>query len=556
MATVHRAWVVWEPWVAWPITERRATTATDQLRAIDRQTLIWIKVASSMLLQNKGMILIVGAGPTGLTLAIELARRQVPVRIIEKSNQVSMRGRAVGVQSRTQEIFEAMSVLQLPIRLGLPVVGESHFLDGKMVRSTQPVVSNTAPYPNMLALEQNVIEKTLVQQLLNLRVSVEWNRRFLGFQQSPSGVIAELDGETVEVDYLIACDGANSAVRQAAGIAFPGKAYPYLFSLADVAVDWDLPLDRSYIFRREQKTLGMLPVARPNQFRMWTKDLRSGPLPSATDNAVRHGFVDEQPPDLSEFQEFANLMVGRSIQLSVPRLLCNYQIECRLAESYRQGRVFLAGDAAHVHAPTGFQGMNMGIQDAFNLGWKLAYVVHNQASPELLDSYQKERRPIAQEVLLQTDEAVENFETPRSVGQQLMEQYNVPWWQLEFHYRSAYENSAGGPGLQMGDRAPDGEVVSPQGLIRVFQLLRGQDYNALAFPKEDSSLRQLHALARHRGVKLHVIGQGSYQDPNDTLRATYGVGEDGLILIRPDGYVAARGRLDEAARVLAAAGGD
>ncbi|MBS2038921.1 FAD-dependent monooxygenase [bacterium] len=502
------------------------------------------------------MILIVGAGPTGLTLAIELARRQVPVRIIEKSNQVAQRGRAVGVQSRTQEIFEAMSVLQLPIRLGLPVVGESHFVDGKMVRSTQPVVSNTAPYPNMLALEQNVIEKTLVQQLLNLRVSVEWNRRFLGLEQNENSVVAQLDGETVEVDYLVACDGANSAVRRAAGIAFPGKAYPYLFSLADVAVEWDLPLDRSYIFRRQQKTLGMLPVARPNQFRMWTKDLRSGPHSGPSDDEVRHGFVDEQPPDLGEFQEFAGQMVGRNITLTSPRLICNYQIECRLAESYRKGRVLLAGDAAHVHAPTGFQGMNMGIQDAYNLGWKLARVVRQQVPAELLETYQKERRPIAQEVLLQTDEAVENFETPRSVGQQLMEQYNVPWWQLEFHYRSADQDGAGGKGLQSGDRAPDGEVLSPQGLVRVFQLLRGQEYNALAFPGSDTSLRQLHALARHRGVKLHVIGPGNYQDPNDTLRSTYGVGEDGLILIRPDGYVAARGRLDEAARVLAAVGGN
>ncbi|MFN8610635.1 MAG: FAD-dependent monooxygenase [Vulcanimicrobiota bacterium] len=501
------------------------------------------------------MILIVGAGPTGLTLAIELARRQVPVRIIEKSNQVALRGRAVGVQSRTQEIFEAMSVLQLPIRLGLPVVGESHFQDGKMVRSTQPVVSNTAPYPNLLALEQNVIEKTLVQQLLNLRVSVEWNRRFIGLEQSESGVVAHLDGETVEVDYLIACDGANSAVRQAAGIAFPGKSYPYLFSLADVAVDWDLPLDRSYLFRSGQKTLGMLPVARPNQFRMWTKDLRVGSLSGSAGEVVRHGFVDEQPPELREFQDFADQLVGRPIVLSAPRLLCNYQIECRLAESYRKGRVLLAGDAAHVHAPTGFQGMNMGIQDAFNLGWKLAHVLQQQAGPELLESYQKERRPVAQEVLLQTDEAVENFETPRSVGQQLMEQYNVPWWQLEFHYRSAYHDGGGGPGLQSGDRAPDGEVISPQGMVRVFQLLRGQEYSALAFPKPESSLRQLHALARHRGIKLHVIGPGSYQDPGDTLRATYGVGEDGLILIRPDGYVAARGRLDEAARVLSVVGG-
>ena len=501
------------------------------------------------------MILIVGAGPTGLSLAIELARRQVPVRIIEKSNQVALRGRAVGVQSRTQEIFEAMSVLQLPIRLGLPVVGESHFLDGQMVRSTQPVVSNTAPYPNLLALEQNVIEKTLVQQLLQLRVSVEWNRRFLGMEATESGVVAQLDGETVEVDYLVACDGANSAVRRAAGIAFPGKAYPYLFSLGDLAVDWEFPLDRSYLFRRGQKTMGMLPVARPNQFRIWTKDLRIGPLPTSTNDTVRHGFVDEEPPELAEFQEFASLMVGHPIQLSSPRLLCNYQIECRLAESYRKGRVLLAGDAAHVHAPTGFQGMNMGIQDAFNLGWKLAHVMQNQASPELLESYQKERRPIAQEVLLQTDEAVENFETPRSVGQQLMEQYNVPWWQLEFHYRSTYSDGLGEPGLQPGDRAPDGEVISPGGIVRVFQLLRGKEYNVLAFPKADSSLRQLQALARHRGVKLHVIGPGSYQDPNGTLRATYGMGEDGLILIRPDGYVAARGRLDEAARVLAAAGG-
>ena len=500
---------------------------------------------------NQEMILIVGAGPTGLVLAIELARRKVPLRIIEKSSQVAARGRAVGVQSRTQEIFEAMSVLQLPIRLGLPVVGETHYQEGKPVRSTQPVVSTTAPYPNLLALEQNVIEQTLVQHLNKLGVPVEWGRRFEGLQQNDQGVQAQLDGESLQVDYLVACDGANSAVRQAAGIAFPGKAYPYLFSLADVAVDWELPLNRSYLFRRGQQTLGMLPVARPNHFRMWTKDLRVGAtLPE--DGSVRHGFVDDQAPGLEEFQEFVSQLVPQPVRLSSPRMLCSYQIECRLAERYREGRVFLAGDAAHVHAPTGFQGMNMGIQDAYNLGWKLARVVQNQSAPELLDTYERERRPIAQEVLLQTDEAVENFEAPRSVGQQLMEQYNVPWWQLEFHYRAAQSDELSDSCLQAGDRAPDGEVLSPHGLIRVFQLLRGSDYNALAFVEGRSSLRQVQALARRSGICLHPIGPGTvYTDPGNALRSNYGLTEEGLVLIRPDGYVAARGRLSEAAQVFA-----
>ncbi len=347
---------------------------------------------------NSQMILIVGAGPTGLVLAIELARRQVPVRIVEQSSRVATRGRAVGVQSRTQEIFEAMSVLQLPIRLGLPVIGETHYVDGKAVRSTQPVVSNTAPYPNLLALEQNVIERTLVQHLSTLGVEVEWGRRFEGFEQTDQAVQAQLDGERLQVDYLIACDGANSAVRKAAGISFSGKAYPYLFSLADVAVQWELPLDRNYLFRRGQRTLGMLPVARPNHYRMWTKDLRSGASP-ACDDAVRHGFVHDQAPELEEFQEFVSQLVPQPIQISAPRMLCSYQIECRLADHYRVGRVFLAGDAAHVHAPTGFQGMNLGIQDAYNLIWKLALFHKGQAGAELLDSYEAERHAVAEDTI-------------------------------------------------------------------------------------------------------------------------------------------------------------
>lgn len=503
---------------------------------------------------NQIMILIVGAGPTGLVLAIELARRKIPVHIIEQSSQVAARGRAVGVQSRTQEIFEAMSVLQLPIRLGLPVVGETHYQEGKAVRSTRPVLSITDPYPNLLALEQNVIEQTLVQHLSSLGVAVEWGRRFLGFEQNERGVVAHLDGESLPVDYLVACDGANSAVRKAAGIAFEGKAYPYLFSLADVAVEWDLPLNRSYLFRRGQKTLGMLPVARPNHFRMWTKDLRDRAVP-ASEGQVRHGFVEDQAPTLEEFQEFVGQLVPNPTQLSAPRMLCSYQIECRLAERYRQGRVFLAGDSAHIHAPTGFQGMNMGIQDAFNLGWKLARVYQQRAASDLLDTYERERRPVAQEVLLQTDEAVENFEAPVSVGQQLMEQYNVPWWQLEFHYRACHHDGLGGTSLQAGDRAPDGEVLSPEGLVRVFHLLRGSDYNALAFVQADSSLRQVQALARRSGVRLHPIGPGTaYNDPGNSLRQSYGLAEDGLVLIRPDGYVAARGRLSDAAQVFSGVG--
>ena len=389
-------------------------------------------------------VLIAGSGPTGLTLAIDLLRRGISCRLIEAAETPSTGSRGKGIQPRTLEIFDDLGVI-VPILAagGLYPRIRVHLgpfsIRGGSLGSSRPPTAST-PYPNLWMVEQARTEAILRERLLALGGQVEFNTAIVTFRQNEDGVEAGLStGETVRVNFLVGCDGAHSTVRKSLGLKLDGQTIDeQAMFVADVQVDgldrreWHMwPLAKGGM-------LGLCPLPHTLLFQLTGKaetmgaDLEGAVL-RATGHPVAH--------------------VGwQSI----------YTPAVRMVNRYRVGRVFLAGDAAHVHPPAGGQGLNTGVQDAYNLGWKLAHVI-NGGPDSLLDSYESERLPIAAAVL--------------GLSKQLHHQRSIKRGsitdQLGLHYRDSSLSSGDVIGtLHPGDRMPDIRLVDG---TRLFDHMRGPD---------------------------------------------------------------------------------
>lgn len=337
-------------------------------------------------------ILIVGAGPVGLTLACELARYGVDLRLIDRSPEPTRTSKALVVWPRTLELMDRMGCTRAFLDAGLHARGAT-------LRSGERVLGHTrftdidSPYPFALMIPQSETERLLGEHLAGFGVAVERQVTLSGFSQQADGVTARLchaDGreEAITTPFLIGCDGAHSHVRHGLGFAFEGRAEGGEWLLADVRVEG--------------------PDAPPSD-EITVTFHRDGPIvlfPLSGGRArviVATGTADpsRKPPEptLELVQALIEARVGPGIRVSDPVWLSYFHINERKVAQYRQGRVFLAGDAAHIHSPAGGQGMNTGMQDAVNLAWKLALVQAGRAAPDLLDSYSSERAAVGDMVL-------------------------------------------------------------------------------------------------------------------------------------------------------------
>ncbi|MCG6876393.1 MAG: FAD-dependent monooxygenase [Betaproteobacteria bacterium] len=342
-------------------------------------------------------VLIVGAGPTGLMLANQLGRRGVRVLIIDRHAQPSRETKALGVQARTLEIYSRLGIVDRALELGKRGTGGNIWAEGRhMARvSLGDAGESVTPYPYILILGQDDNERIMGDKLHDWGVAVQWRTELVGLQQAPDNVAATLklpDGttRTVTANRVAGCDGAHSAVRELSGITFPGAPYEHVFFVADTEVTGSMVPDEVNVFLWREGFHLFFPMRGKDHWRI------VGILPPAL-----------RDKDDVKFESVIPALRGEAGDLSFKACtwFSTYRIHHRSAARFRDRRCFLLGDAAHIHSPVGAQGMNTGLQDAYNLGWKLALVVQGRADAALVDSYEDERVPVARRLLNTTDRA-------------------------------------------------------------------------------------------------------------------------------------------------------
>jgi rifampicin monooxygenase len=327
---------------------------------------------------------VVGGGPTGLMLAGELRLRNVRALVLERDAEPTPHVRSLGLHARSLEVMDQRGLLE-----ELVALGELHPLGGSFagIGKPQPDGLDTS-HPFVLAIPQTTTDRLLAEHAARLDVEIRRGCELVGLSQDEHGVTAELaDGTSLRSRYLVGCDGGRSTVRRLIGVAFPGEPsrVDTLLGEMEVAVP-------------PQQVAAVVAETRKTQLRFGLGPLGEGvyrvvvPAESVADDR-------SEPPSLDEFQRQLRVVAGTDFGVHSPRWLSRFGDATRLAERYRVGRVLLAGDAAHVHPPVGGQGLNLGIQDAFNLGWKLAADINGWAPEGLLDSFHDERHPVAADVL-------------------------------------------------------------------------------------------------------------------------------------------------------------
>jgi 2-polyprenyl-6-methoxyphenol hydroxylase-like FAD-dependent oxidoreductase len=469
-------------------------------------------------------VLICGSGAAGLTLAIDLARRDISFCLIEKMNDPFRGSRGKGIQPRSQEIFEDLSLLDRLVAEGSAYPPQREYLDDGSFRDSKVVDAETPtptePYPVPLMVPQFRTEGVMRARLAEFGQWPRFGWELTSFEQDASGVtvqVVESSGaHTLRVRYLVGCDGGRSFVRQALGVDFPGKTLGVRAVVADVVLS-GLSRDAWHRFNdgSMQSQISFCPLPGTDLFQL------QGPIPL-------EGDIDLSAEGLN------TLVVQRTRRRDIPIKSVSwasaFNMNSRLADHYRVGRVFLAGDAAHIHPPTGGQGLNTSLQDAYNLGWKLAAVL--KGAPEaLLDTYEEERRPIAAHTLGLTTQLLDAMK--RGV---MRRGWEVNQLDLGYPESSlALESTVRHGGLLAGDRAPDAPMRGAAGLpTRLFDLFKGPSWTLVGYETDRS------AFAPRADLRIYLVGSGGdLIDERKCLQDAYGVSAGDWVLVRPDGYVGA-----------------
>jgi len=500
-------------------------------------------------------------------LAIELARRGVSVRVFDQLSAPPTESRATGIQARTLEIFRQLGLVEEFLAAG-------HRLDGFALHTARrrPVRVRfgdlDTPYPFLLNLRQDVTQRILDRHLERLGVTVQRGVQVTDLRHDDEHVelsVTRADNalpETVTADWVVGCDGAHSIVRRRLGVSFDGEDYGQDWLMADVNLDPEPPRDHFHIYIHTPVAFVALPLP-SGHFRVF--------LPQVPNR----GAAERTPPDMAEIERLAAERGPAGLRLSDPDMLAAFRCYRRSTRTMRHGRVLVAGDAAHIHTPAGGQGLNTGLQDAFNLGWKLALVAQHQASPVLLTSYQTERLPIAEGVLALSHSMVSMFNVASPRRRRLRDgilpaAVAVPGLRHGFTDRVAElsVNYRGGPladppararrgSLVPGDRLPDVPCLTTQGhpASTLGLLSARHTLFILAGKIPDSSIVEA-LITRFEGfsdllqlVLLTPQGLGdhpnSFTDPSLRAHDRYRARAGKLLLVRPDGYLAAVGRLEK-----------
>ncbi|MET7454987.1 FAD-dependent oxidoreductase [Streptomyces sp. NPDC005574] len=508
-------------------------------------------------------VLVVGAGPVGLCTAIELARRGVRVRIVDRRTEPRRGTRACTVWQRTLEVFDLMGLpVDAYLDSGVDYTHRTHHFAG-LPPLVRPAGQPGTRYPRPLLIGQSQTEEMLTRHLAGLGVRVERGLTAVSLEQGPARVTVRLTGadggaHIVRAGWVVGAQGPHSTVRDAIGASWEKRPCPGT-QLLQIDARWtgSLPGDPAHchLFLSEAGSLG------------------TAPLPDGR-HRFYAGVADPDPsrsgdPDADEVLDAVRRVSGVSdLRFHDGRFNWRVRLYNAVAGRYRAGRCLLAGDSAHTVMPVTAQGMNTGVQDAFNLGWKLAAVVRGRASARLLDSYEAERRPIALALAERNERTywggvgpVPPFELLRSRltgaggGDAGAGHTGLPLGYPDSPLSAGSAPAGGGPGP--GARVPD--VEGEGGADRLFRLLGRGDWTLLAFPEDPAdpaaaevAAKEAAAGAGRAGVPVRVVTagrgpDGTLTDPSGGLRTRLGAADGALLLVRPDGYVSFRGGIRDGA---------
>ena len=487
-------------------------------------------------------ILIVGAGPTGLALACQLIRYGVDFVMIDKKETTTPYSKAIGVQARTLEIYEQVGLADKLVNMGIKAGFARMFAGGKVRGEIdfQGLGKGMSPYPYLLLVEQGMHEKMLYEFITSHGKAVRWKNELSSFTQDSSHVTAIVasngETETIDARFLIGCDGAKSPVRHSLDLRFEGSTFERMFYVADVRLDWKFGHDALQVFLMRSSLLAFFPMVGEKQYRI------VGTFPeefSKDEGDVLYEEIEEQ------------IKKDTDVELDITKVnwFSTYKVHTRHVNKFGKGRCFVAGDAAHIHTPAGAQGMNTGIQDGYNLAWKLAYVLKHGADEKLLSTYNEERLPNAIDLVRTTDrffnlvaspnpflvffricifpyvanilfrfDAVKRFVFPRIA-------------QIAINYReSSIAKTQGNFSVKAGDRMPWFEMDGKS----IYDFLHKPLFHLVVFSDGKTEARQLlDQLTQEWTDKIdsHFFPLA----PN--ISAKFGNSGPFLVILRPDNYI-------------------
>ncbi|MCB1116113.1 MAG: FAD-dependent monooxygenase [Chlamydiia bacterium] len=490
-------------------------------------------------------VLIVGAGPVGLVMASELIRHGAKVRIIDKSATYAEDSRAVGIHARTLEVFEDLGVLPEFLKQGVKVTRINLYSKTNRLLRAKYEGFDT-PYCFMLDIPQTETELLLLRHLKAQGLEVERKTELNNLELKTDHVEVMIkSGESNLISdqfaYVIGCDGARSTCRHLADIPFPGSEYPSHWCVFDAKIDWSHDQEEAHLFLHEEGLAAFFPLPRDRMRVIFELRLEN----------------EGKSPPHATYDLATTLLKQRvepSIKLHEPQDISPFIIHHRQATHYQKGRLFLAGDAAHIHSPAGGQGMNTGIQDAYNLAWKLALVMKKEGHPNLLRTYHQERHPIAENVLSITDRMTKMMTTKvaafsflRDAALSIVGSFDKLTRQLPKKFSQLYNTYAPNALLveeiasskpehvRVGQRAPDHTLLLEGKETRLYELFKGPHFTLLLFSGKKPTPKELEPLSAfsHPHIKSYSV----LLDKEPSAHTHYGITEPTAILVRPDGII-------------------
>ncbi|MFP5264156.1 MAG: FAD-dependent monooxygenase [Blastocatellia bacterium] len=490
-------------------------------------------------------VVIIGGGPTGLSLACQFVRYGVDFVIVEKNEGVTPYSKAIGVHARTLEIYEQIGLAEKAIEEGT-IAGKVRMLAGGEVRGEMDlsdIGEGLSPYPFVLMLEQSKNERLLLEYLRGRRKEVLWETELETFSQNGSGVTAQVKtaggaSKTIEARYLVGCDGAKSLTRKALGLEFSGSTFERMFYVADAQVDWSLSHDALHVCFSKNSFVLFFPLKGEKRYRV------VGVFPEEFAK-------DEGDVLYEEIERRVKEEAKLELDLHDVEWFSTYKVHTRHVGRFSAGKCFLAGDSAHIHSPAGAQGMNTGIQDGYNLAWKMALVSKRKLDEKLLETYNEERLENAKRLLQTTDRMFQfaagsewfleflrtnvlpsvakyilSFDAVKKFIFPLVSQIGINYRHGSLSRHEGDENFQ----VKAGDRMPYFMAAGES----IYDKLRQPKFHLLAFSDGQSD---------HQGLKTDLEQEyGSWVDFSvirlrPQVAEIFGTGQPFSLLLRPDNHI-------------------